>query len=399
MSEPVAFGIKITGYCCNCNILAIYYPLERRLRPENVESDAGEKRMKVRLSLRLIYLILLILFFTVFFLAVGMASYAPYSGRAYVEYGMAPVYSKVAGTIESVDCRDGEPVKAGDPLFRLDTRNYNAEVRRLEALYETTRNKLEALDGSIREEEQNIREEEQKLSQRKTDLERDRLLQEKGAVSRKSFEDSKLQYDTEQSVVAAHRSHLESLVRQRGTPGDGNSELRQLRAELEIARNNLRDATVRAPISGVVSCHQLYAGQAVVTNEKYAVIHDASHLVINADMMEKSAGRLRPGRPALVVFDAIPGRVFAATLKGTVRELSSGYVAPNELHRIEEDTRWIRAVGRTRVQLELTESIPAEAVLCTGSRAAVAVANPSHPFFSSLSRSWIRLIGWLNYVY
>ena len=355
--------------------------------------------MRMKLSLRVIYLGCLDLFVVVLLLTVGTANYAPYSGRAYVEYGEAPVFSKVSAVIEELYCRDGQQVEKGDPLFRLDDRNFRAEVERLEALYETTVNKLAALDCQIAEQEEDIRRQEKTCEKCRIDFERDRTLLDKQAVAAKTFENSRLQFDIAAGELAAMRSRLNALKRQRGRAGDDNSELKQLRAELAVARNRLDDTVIRAPIAGLLSCHQLHYGQMILTAERYAVIHETGNLTINADLMEKSVGRLQIGQKALVAFDAIPGRVFQASLKGVVRELRSGYVAPNEFHEIAEDTRWIRTVGRNRIQLSLEEPMPPEVLLTSGSKAAVSLQNPAHAVFSGLSNAWIRLISVCNYLY
>lgn len=361
--------------------------------------NGGAFRMKMKLSLRLIYLGLLVLFILCFALASGMAYYTPYSGRAYVEYGVAPVSGKVAGTIEEVLCHDGERVEKGAPLFRLDDRNFRAEVSRLEALYETTANRLEALDLQIREAEEKIRRQEKTVEKCRIDFERDRTLVAKKAISPKAFEESQLSYDVAAAELSAMKRGAEAQKRERGAAGAANSELRGLEAELNVARNQLEDTVIRAPISGLLSCHQLYRGQMVQLNEHYAIIQETENLAVNADLMEKSVRNLHRGQQALVAFDAIPGRVFRMRVDGVVRELRSGYVAPTELHQIEEDTRWIRTVGRTRVRFVPAEPLPENAFLSSGSKAAVALENNSHRILSSLSSAWIRLISGFNFVY
>ena len=355
--------------------------------------------MKVKLSLRWIYLILLILFVIVFVVAASMSYLAPYSGRAYVECGMAPVYSKVSGEIEEIYRKDGDLVEKGDPLFRIDDRNYRAEVDRLTASYETTWNRLASLDLQIKEEEDNLVRREKELKKYKSDYDRDKRLMEEKILAESDFETTRLTYEVAVQELAVLKNHIASLKQERGAPGKENSELKTLAAELAVAKNNLHDTIVRAPVSGVLSSHQLYRGQTVVTSEKYCVIHCLNDLSVNVDMMEKSVGRLKPGQDALIAFDALPGRVFRAKMKGIVRELQSGYVAPNEFHQIEEDTRWIRSVGRNRVQLVLTEPLPDETHLISGAKAAATLLNADHPVISWLAVRWIHVISLLNYVY
>ena len=86
-------------------------------------------------------------------------------------------------------------------------------------------------------------------------------------------------------------------------------------------------------------------------------------------------------------------------MKGFVRELKSGYVAPNNFHEIDEDKRWIRSVGRNRVQILLTEPLPEGTVIVSGARAAVTLLGNSNRFLDMMAKGWIRAISVINYVY
>lgn len=367
-------------------------------RKRNAEN--GERvSWNFRLSLRWIYAGLFALFLTIFALTASVACYTPYSGRAYLERGIAPVFSQLNGNISEIYCADGDSVCVGTPIFKLDDTLYLAETARLEALYTTTENHLLSMDYQIEELIEKWKKSKQEVDQYRSDLIRDHRLWEQKIIAKTVVEADRLKYDSAVQDCAMLEKQIRSLQLSRGIPGENNSELCELRAELAVARKNLAETVVRAPIAGTVNYHQLYRGQAVVQSECYAMIDDSSKLIVNVDLMEKSVATLQTGQSALIAFDAIPGRVFHGRIDRFIQTLSSGYTGPNTLHAIVEDTRWIRAVGRNRVQLTLSESLPEGVPLATGAKASVSILNENFPHLSAVSSHWMTMVGWLNYVY
>lgn len=91
----------------------------------------------------------------------------------------------------------------------------------------------------------------------------------------------------------------------------------EARARLAGARDALDGATVRAPISGVVSAVNVEAGQGVNIITVVAEVVDRSVLEVNAVVDEIDVLSLKLGATASITMDALPGRV----LQGTVVEI------------------------------------------------------------------------------
>ncbi|HET6628973.1 MAG TPA: efflux RND transporter periplasmic adaptor subunit [Woeseiaceae bacterium] len=128
------------------------------------------------------------------------------------------VRPRVSGYVESVHFDEGSRVKAGDILFRIDARPFQAEVDRLAAEHERARAQL-ALATSNRERAE-------------------RLLEE-NAISREEFDS----LSTAEAIASA--------------------ELASVEAALEAARLDLEFTTVEAPIDGRVSNALVTAGNLV----------------------------------------------------------------------------------------------------------------------------------------
>jgi HlyD family secretion protein len=98
---------------------------------------------------------------------------------------------------------------------------------------------------------------------------------------------------------------------------NAQSALARARADLDIARQNLEDATVRAPISGTVIAQPVSVGQ-VISSATSSVsggtsllsMADLSRIRVRALVSESDIGGLKPGQSATVLMDAYPKRPF-----------------------------------------------------------------------------------------
>lgn len=155
---------------------------------------------------------------------------------------------RVSGYLEEVMLKPGATVSAGDTLFRIDTRTFESEVKRLQA---------------------DIRSAEARLSQARNDRSRATKLRSQEAIA------------------------VEQLENRTTAVLEAEATLEALRAALENARLNLSFATVTAPISGqasralVTAGNYVAAGQTVLTT---LVSTDALHAYF--DMEEGTYLRL-----------------------------------------------------------------------------------------------------------
>ncbi|MGL5580967.1 MAG: hypothetical protein ACRDCE_08405, partial [Cetobacterium sp.] len=68
---------------------------------------------------KFVYLGIIVSFTLVFMITIGVQMNIPYSSRAFLEYQVVPVYSKVSESVEEIFVNNGEHVKIGQPLFEV----------------------------------------------------------------------------------------------------------------------------------------------------------------------------------------------------------------------------------------------------------------------------------------
>lgn len=127
-----------------------------------------------------------------------------------------------------------------------------------------------------------------------SELERYRELMERNVISRSQFDSFESRYDA--SVA----------------------QLRQARANLNVARNQADYASLKAPRDGVIAQRLAEAGQVVAAGQAVFVLAVDGDREVRIDLPEQDVGHFKIGMPVGIELWSRPGQVF----EGKIRELS-----------------------------------------------------------------------------
>lgn len=198
--------------------------------------------------------------------------------------------SEVMGRVQDILVEEGDQVKKGQLLLRLDPATTRADVAQLEALtaqsrlaIERQRVQLATLETRFRRYEQLIRE---------------------GLVDTNSFDDLRGQRDLAQV-------ELQSSVQ----------SLRQAEAQLGRARELLAKTEIRAPLDGRVTSLTIKTGETAVPSvtsiagSDLMVVADTSSLYAEVNVNETDIARVRPGQQARIVPAAFPDRSWSGEVE------------------------------------------------------------------------------------
>jgi len=182
---------------------------------------------------------------------------AVYSGTAPIEaHEEALVVAKVGGEVRQIHVEEGDTVKEGQVLARLDGDRLRLELAQTDA----TLKKLER------------------------DYKRTLDLSDRGLVSKSTAEN--LKYD-----------------------------LDALRAGYDKAKLELSYTDIRAPISGVVSARNIKVGNTIRPNDPTFTVTDLDPLLAYVHVPEKEFRKIAPGQVAEVVVDALGGERFVGNIE------------------------------------------------------------------------------------
>ena len=202
------------------------------------------------------------------------------------------IHAKLGGTLERVFVNLGDRVAQGTVLATLDRREIDAQVDAAVAAVAVARASLEAAEAG--------------LANASQEVERARNLFEKGALARQRLE--------------AAETALRAARAQRDL---GSATVAQAEAALRRAREVQRDATLRAPMAGVVVERNFDAGNLVGPGAERPVVAvaDLRVLKLEAGVSELDAGRLKIGSAARITLPARPGETFEGRLVALAPEV------------------------------------------------------------------------------
>jgi HlyD family secretion protein len=273
---------------------------------------------------------------------------------------------KLPGRAIELAAEEGQSVKAGDMLARLDNAELASIVRQSRASLQEATSRLAELKAGSRPQEieqakANVRLQEAELTRLKKDYERAETLVTNGAISSAQFDAARSAYETRQ---AQHRNSLESLSLVREGPRKENVEaaeyrVEQARAALRTAEERLKDTVIYAPVAGVVLRKNMETGETVAQGMPVYVIGDLAKPWIKVYVKEDKLGLVKLGQKARVSADTYPGKIY----DGWVSYISSeAEFTPKNVQTQEERVKLVFGV-KIRVQndkQELKPSMPAD---------------------------------------
>ena len=156
--------------------------------------------------------------------------------------------------------------------------------------------------------------------------------------------------------------------------------LTQAEIDVKIARMDLEKTRIRAPFAGVITDIKVSAGESLEAGRDLLTLVDVSRLNVKAKVLESEAGKIRPGRDAILRFSAHPGKVF----QGRVEAVSPVILAAERtcavFIRVMNPSEEIKPGMHAEAEI-VTETyrqrllVPQEAILVRGGRKLVFIVE------------------------
>jgi len=182
----------------------------------------------------------------------------------------ATIRAEVAGTVVQATAEEGQAVREGAVLARIQDPQLEQQQRSADAAVESARIAVE-----------NAR----------RDVQRYEALVRGGASPRRDL-------DNARSALASAEAQLSSA-----------------RAQQAAVRENVAHATVRSPIDGIVSSKSVSAGDVVQMGAELYRVIDPSSMRLEATVPSEQIGALEVGNPVEFSVRGYPGRVFTGQIE------------------------------------------------------------------------------------
>ena len=326
----------------------------------------------------------------------------PWTRNGQVRASVIQIAPRISGPIVNLPIRDNQFVRAGDLLFQIDPRTFQASLDQALAqldetgdsnigLYEDINSAEAAVEVSrlaITRAEVMIKEKDAQVLQDKAELERQQILLPQKATSQRSLEKAQASYDV---TVEKRKSAIASLAQSRaqltqseadlikakaalGAQGDDNPQIRVARAALRQAELNIEFTQVVAPTDGYVTNLNLRLGTQVVANQPALALVDIGSYWIDAYFKETEVSGIKTGDHATVTlmsYDDQPIEAHVDSLGWGIAQ-SDGSTGFELLPTVNPTFEWIRLAQRVPVRVVLDE-IPDGVELRVGTTASVLV--------------------------
>lgn len=225
------------------------------------------------------------------------------------------VGATLTGRVAEVLVREGDAVRAGQPLLRLETDELRAPLAQARASEQQAQARLSGLRTTGRAQAQAaLAQADAGVVAARAEMERAQALVAQGFVSGSRLDEARRALQVAEAQQANARAQV-AANRDGGTDEvQAQAQWQAAKAATEAAQARLAQAELRAPTDGHVLTRDVEPGQIVQPGKALLALALAGPTVLVAQADERFLDQLAPGQPATVVADAYAGQRFAARL-------------------------------------------------------------------------------------
>jgi membrane fusion protein (multidrug efflux system) len=281
--------------------------------------------------------------------------------NAYVRAAKLMVSTDVSGIVSDVNVREGQHVKAGDVLFRVDPKPFQIAVDSAKAQLELTAFNIEAMKEDYRRILSDIASEQAQVDLAQANYDRAARLVKSGSTS-------KANYDQMRYALESGRKRLQSLNDQAkvqlakigGSPDlpvTEHPQYLQAKAHVEELQRQLDHTVVHAPFNGIVTQvaalqpgTYLVSQTAALTNTGAVALVSTDDMWIEANMKETDLTWVRSGDKVDIYVDTYPDKVWT----GSVQSISPATGAEFSILPAQNSSgNWVKVVQRIAVKIRI----------------------------------------------
>ena len=282
--------------------------------------------------------------------------------NAFVKQDIVGVSAQLVGPVSEVAVHNGDQVKRGQVLFRIDPAPFRVALEQAQAQLSAARLQTSQLQTQAAGTGADITGAQANLGIKQNALSRQSALLKQGFTTRADYEDALNEVRTAQTALAdarARSANASAAI----APGEQPS-VAQAMAAVDKARLDLAHTEVRAPFDEVIAnSDRLQVGQAVAPGVSVLSLVHGKGAWVEANFKEKDLNRMVPGQKVDIKVDAYSGQHF----KGHVESIGAGTGSQFAIIPAQNaNGNWVKVTQRVPVRI-------------------VFDGNPSRPMIAGLS--------------
>jgi len=244
-------------------------------------------------------------------------------------YDQATVGTKVAGRLQSISVDFGTVVRKGQAIAKLEPQDYQLRVQQAEAALAQARARVglspEGGDDRVTlDQTGTVREAKAVLEESKAKRDRAARLINQGIIPKAEMDTADADYKV---ATSRYQDAVEEIRNRQGL-------LAQRRSELNLARQQLADTILYAPMTGVVQEKRASTGEYLAAGAPVVDIVQIDPLRLRVDVPERESHKIHTGQSVRVTLEGDPDAYL-----GTVKRLSPSISQQNRVLSVEADVR------------------------------------------------------------
>ncbi len=241
------------------------------------------------------------------------------SGKIYPVTQVA-ISAEISGEIVDLNVKEGDKVKEGDLLMRINPDLYETQVEQAQAGLNNTKAQLSSARARVLQSKL-------QFDNAKIEFDRSNQLLKDKVISQMEFEQTQLAFETSKAEYGIAQ---ESVTAMEYTVKSSESMLKEM-------RNNFKRTAIYAPASGTVVGLNKKKGEKVLgtiqmTGDQLMTIADLTQMEIQVDVSENDVLRISVGDTAEIEVDAYMNRKF----KGVVFQIANSAGSGSILSAVSE---------------------------------------------------------------
>lgn len=227
------------------------------------------------------------------------------------------ISAKVSARIVELPFKEGEQVKKGDVLIKLDSRDLESRLRSAQAGYQAQKAQIAVDKTTVEQQRAALKASESRMEQAESVYQRNLTLRQSKDISQATFDEFKSAMEEQKNNHEAAKHGLKarelSLIVL-------EHNLKSAQERIEQAKEELSYTTIISPMDGIVTRINAEVGEMVMTgtmnNAGTVIMHvaDLSEMLLVARVDESDIGSLAVGQTANLRVQAYWGHTFQGTV-------------------------------------------------------------------------------------
>src|SRR5262245_383459 len=288
--------------------------------------------------------------------------------NAYIHAPKLMVSSDVSGIVSDVLVHEGQAVRQGDVLFRIDPEQCKIALDNAKAQLAQTALNLESMKQDYQRMMSDAASQQAQVELAQKTYDRTSDLMKKSVASAQSFDQARTTLDSALKQQQAMRERAKVLLAKLGGDPDfivsKHPAYEQAKAQVDEAQRQLDHTVIRAPFNGIVTQVDqlqrgiyLVASTAALTNSGAVALVATDDIWIEANFKETDLTWVKPGDSVEISVDSYPQRSWTGKVKSIAPASGAEFsVLPAQ----NTSGNWVKVVQRipVRIAVERTPSDP-----------------------------------------